>query len=107
MPRRMLYVADVDQLYMISGAAWHREETDEEREHRWLVCDMVRRLIICSGVGLTGVQQEVLVLFLDGDSFVDIGDQMGMTDRGAKYHFDRAIDKIQVYLGLNTSDRDL
>lgn len=81
-----------------SDLLWHYNDSPEEKEKLWALSDKLRSLIDNPNVGLTDVQRECIMWYLDGLTFTEMAIKLDISHTWAKSHFTKGIEKIKSFV---------
>jgi hypothetical protein len=98
MGNRINLVPNIDE-YLSGESLWDSHESDEDREERWKMSDIIWSCLKDECSGLTIKQTECIMLYLEGKNKVEIGKIMGgISASSVAKHFNSAIFNIKLYI---------
>lgn len=97
MGRKIFYVEHIE-MFENSELLWHYSDSPEEREKMWALSDKLRSLIDNPNVGLTDIQRECILWYLDGLTFTEMGNRLNVSHTWAKSHVSKGIEKIKSFI---------
>lgn len=98
MGNRINFVVDID-IFMDGEALWQCSESDECREERWRLMDIIWQCIKDEHSNLTEKQRECLMLYLEGRNKSEIAKIMGnISPSSVAKHINTAIKNIKIYI---------
>lgn len=97
MGRKIIYVEHIET-FENSELLWHNKDSQEDREKMWALSDKLRELIDNPNVGLSDVQRQCIMWFLDGMTFTEMGNKLNVSHTWARGHFDKGVKKIKSFI---------
>ena len=97
MGRKIFYVEHIE-VFEDSDLLWSNKDSPEDKEKFWALSDKLRELIENPNVGLTDVQKQCIMWFLDGLSFTEMANNLGISHTWARGHFTKGVKKLKSFV---------